>query len=124
MGRRDHPYAKVGRPVERVTTKWSIIHSGRSGKFNYGLIQRTRTGAVFAKPQVSYAVVRSDKPILQNGTKLRPLEAVDFKSNGFRKHYPCKAQHPEAWHSSLPKARTKFGMFVKLNPLAAAPEVK
>jgi len=111
MGQR-YPYAKIGRPVERVKAEWTVLAKGRVGKYNYGLIQRIRTGTGISNPDVSYAVVRSDQPILSNGTKLRPMEAVPFRLKGFRNQRPCKASHLEAWHSSLSKALSKYRSFV------------
>jgi hypothetical protein len=73
---------------------------------NVGLIERGRTSA--AEVQTGYAVVRSRKPILQNGTLLSAMEAVPFAGGPF-----CKCRDPEAWHSSLADAEAKFRSLVR-----------
>ena len=108
MARQVYPYAQLGRPVQKITAKWTIVDRGRMTKFNVGLVERIRTGGAITGVETSYAVVRSKKPIVAHGVKLRALEAVPYKESGFRKHDPLKARLPEVWHSSRPDAEAKF----------------
>lgn len=103
MGRQRYPYAQVGRPAQKVPTRWEVLRSHRC-KFGYvGLIQRTRTlGDVV---ETSFAVARSKSPVLGNGALLRPLEAVPYAMTGRRF---CKVRDPEAWHSVFAEAEAKL----------------
>jgi hypothetical protein len=106
MARQLYPFAKIGRPVTRVRSTWTVLRARRCKGANVGLIERVRldAGAV----QTSYAVVRDKRPILPNGTLLRAMDAVPFAGGPF-----CKCRDPEAWHSSLADAETKFRSLVR-----------
>lgn len=110
MGRQLYPYAQVGRPANRVTARWNVLDIRRCKLSYVGLIERSRTSIDLT--DTSYAVVFSRNPILPNGTLLRTLYAIPYRS-GPKCKRPCKAANPKAWHSNLGDAEGKFRALVR-----------
>ncbi|WP_425993144.1 hypothetical protein [Brevundimonas sp. TWP2-3-2] len=65
---------KIGYPVGSVTNRYEILKTEkRSGTF-FAVVRRTRRNQGLVT--VVYVVVRSDRPILANGTRLNALKAT------------------------------------------------
>ena len=110
MGRQLYPSAQVGRPAVRVKATWTVLKTRQCKLSDVGLIRRTRVSGGLT--DTSYAVVFSQRPILQNGTWLRSVSAIPYGSgpNCRRVH---KLANPKTWHSSLAQAEGLFQSLVR-----------
>lgn len=110
MGRQLYPYAQVGRPAVRVRAAWTVLKTRQCKLSDVGLVRRIRVGD--ALTDTSYAVVFSQRAILQNGTLLRSLSAIPYGSGpNCRRVY--KLANPKAWHSKLEQAEALFQSLVR-----------
>ena len=88
--------SQVGKPARKISVRYGVLESVKQDGTYFGLIERIRN--IDGHEHRAYAIIRSDNPLLPNGTLIRHCKAVP--NPNCKKKSVC-ARDAEAWFGDL-----------------------
>lgn len=101
--------SQVGRPVQRIATRYTVITATQTRRGSISLIRRRRMIAGLHAD--AWMIVRSAKRPSPSSTLLRGLEGVLRSTGRFRAG--VKMRDPRTWYASEIEARAAFDAIVQ-----------